>query len=178
MNQYEWRSVCTEPGEKPEPGATEEQITAVEERLGVKFPEALRQGLKAAGTVTVFKRGKPCASGVTGPYADGGRILGFLQDLEPLDRIEKETKDIAEYVNNVYQRSFPNVVPIAILGAGGWTCLNYQNDPTRANPEVWEGDMETNATFEEFFHKVADSFDDFIDMLLPYDEIEALGFRV
>jgi hypothetical protein len=108
----------------------------------------------------------------------GGRILGFMQYLEPIDRIEVETRDIAEYVADLFERPFPDVIPFAQLGAGGWTCLNYQNDPTRANPEVWEGDMETNATFEEFFHKVADSFDDFIEMLLPDDEIEALGFRV
>ena len=174
MQLYEWQRNF--PNSKP--GATEEQIAAVEAELGVRFPAALRQGYKVASMASVFKRGKPCASGVTGPFPGGGRIIGFMQYLERLDRILGETKDVAEYVAEQYQRSLPDVIPIAQLGAGGWTCLNYQNDPTRANPEVWEGDMETNATFEEFFHKVADSFDDFIDMLLPDDEIEALGFRV
>jgi len=118
-----------------------------------------------------------CASGVAGPFAEGGRYGGSLGHLEPIDRIEVETRYIAEYVDDQFERPFPDVIPFAQLGSGGWTCLNYQNDPTCANPEVWEGNMETNAPFETFFHKIADSFDDFIDMLLPDDKIAALGFR-
>jgi hypothetical protein len=174
MPDYEWKSDYT----MVEPGASEREIAAVEARLGVRFPEALRQGFKTARNASLFRRGKYCGGAVTGPVAEGGRYVGTLSYLEAIDRIEVETRDIADYVADLYERPFPDVIPFAQLGAGGWTCLNYQNDPTRANPEVWEGDMETNATFEEFFHKVADSFDDFIEMLLPDDEIEALGFRV
>ena len=174
MRPYEWGSIYSSPGK----GANELQIAAVEYRLDVRFPEALRTAFQSSRKASVFKRGKLCQSGITGRLDQGGKILGTLSFVEPLDRIEAEALDIAEYVAEQYQRALPDVIPIAKLGAGGWTCLNYQNDPTRANPEVWEGDMETNATFEEFFHKVADSFDDFIDMLLPDDEIEALGFRV
>lgn len=174
MQDYEWKSDYT----LPEPGANEQQIVAVEAKLGVRFPEALRQGFKAANTASVHKRGKSCELAATGPIAEGGRIIGVMSHLEPIDRIEVETRDLVEYVFDIYDRSIPDVIPFAQLGSGGWTCLNYQNDPTRANPEVWEGDMETNATFETFFHKIADSFDDFIDMLLPDDEIAALGFRV
>jgi hypothetical protein len=174
MSEYEWRSDFS----IQEPGATEEQIVTLEARLGVRLPEALRTGLQSTKMASVFKRGRYSDSGVTGPLALGGRVLGSLSYLEPIERIEGDMTDIVEYVSELYGRPLPDVIPIAILGAGGWTCLNYQNDPTRANPEVWEGDMETNAIFEEFFHKVADSFDDFIEMLLPDDEIEALGFRV
>ena len=174
MMSFTWGSYLS----KLQPAASEELISAVEARLNVRFPDELRLGYRTVGHASILKRGKFCSSGVTGPFAGGGRILGFMQYLEPIDRIEVETRDIAEYVADLYERPFPDVIPFAQLGAGGWTCLNYQNDPTRANPEVWEGDMETNATFQEFFHKVADSFDDFIEMLLPDDEIEALGFRV
>ena len=174
MPDYKWKSDYT----TSEPGATEQQITAVEAKLGVRFPEALRQGLKAVNTASVHKRGKRCELAVTGSVAEGGRIIGVMSYLEPIDRIAFHAHDIAEYVNELYERPFPDVIPFAQLGAGGWTCLNYQNDPTRANPEVWEGDMETNATFVTFFHKVADSFDEFIDMLRPDDEIAALGFKV
>jgi SMI1 / KNR4 family (SUKH-1) len=174
MQEFQWGSDFS----NPQPGATNNQIEAVEARLGVRFPEVLREGLKSTSMASVFKRGKYCDSGVTAPFAKGGRILGWLPSLERLDRIEIETKYIAEYVDDLYERPFPDVIPFAHLPAGGWTCLNYQNDPTRANPEIWEGNMETNATFETFFHKIADSFDDFIDMLLPDDEIAALGFRV
>jgi hypothetical protein len=174
MQDFEWKSIYT----TPERGATEDEVASVEIRLGVRFPEILRQGFKSVKYASIFKRGKHCDTGVTGPFAEGGRCIGSITYLEALDRIEVETGYMAEYVADLYERPFPDVIPIAQLGAGGWTCLNYQNDPTRANPEVWEGDMETNATFEDFFHKVADSFDDFIEMLLPDDEIEALGFRV
>ena len=174
MREHEWKSIYT----TPEQGATEDQIASVEIRLGVSFPETLRQGFKTVKHASIFKRGKHCDTGVTGPFAEGDRCIGSITYLERIDRIGFHVQDIAEYVEELYQRPFPDMIPFALLGAGGWTCLNYQNDPTRANPEVWEGDMETNATFEEFFHKVADSFDDFIDMLLPDDEIEALGFRV
>jgi cell wall assembly regulator SMI1 len=174
MPDYEWKSDYT----TVEPGATEREIASVEARLGVRFPETLRHGFKVARNASLFKQGQYCGGAVTGPVAGGGRYVGSLSYLEPIDRIEAEKTDMAEYVADLYQRPFPDVIPFAQLGAGGWTCLNYQNDPTRANPEVWEGDMETNATFEDFFHKVADSFDDFIEMLLPDDEIEALGFRV
>lgn len=174
MKDFKWVSYLT----TPLPAATEAQIAEVETRLGVRFPEELRRGYKTTGHASVIKRGKFCSSGVTGPLAQGGRYLGFMQCLEPIDRIEVETRYIAEYVDDQYERPFSDVIPFAQLGSGGWTCLSYQNDPTRANPEIWEGDMETNATFETFFYKVADSFDDFIDMLLPDDEIAALGFRV
>lgn len=174
MKNFEWRSDFS----GPQPGASEDQIRAVEARLSVRFPAALRQGLKTAKMASVYKRGKYCGGGVTGPFAKGGRYIGSLSYLEPIDRIEVEMRYIAEYVDDQFERPMPDVIPFAQLGAGGWTCLNYQNDPTRANPEVWEGDMETNATFETFFRKVADSFDDFIDMLLPDDEIAELGFPV
>jgi hypothetical protein len=174
MSNFTWGSYLT----TPLPAATEAQIVEVETRLGVRFPEELRRGYKTTGHASIIKRGKFCSSGVTGALAQGGRYLGFMQYLEPLDRLGREAKDITEYVYNIYDRPFVDVIPFAQLGAGGWTCLNYQNDPTRANPEIWEGDMETNATFETFFHKVAGSFDDFIDMLLPDNEIAALGFRV
>mgnify|MGYP003375744019 CR=1 FL=1 len=174
MPDYEWKSDYT----TPEPGATEQQIAAVEAKLGVRFPEALRQGFKVARNTSVFKHEKYCGGAVTGSVIEGGRYVGSLSYLEPIDRIAFHAHDIAEYVDELYERPFPDVIPFALLGAGGWTCLNYQNDPTRANPEIWEGDMETNATFETFFHKIADSFDEFIDMLLPDDEIAALGFRV
>lgn len=174
MSDFKWGSYLT----TPLPAATEAQIAEVEVRLGVRLPEELRRGYKATGHASIIKRGKFCSSGVTGALAQGGRYLGFMQNLEPVETLEAESRHIAEYVDAQYERPFPNVIPFAILGGGGWTCLNYQNDPTRANPEIWEGDMETNATFETFFHKIADSFDDFIDMLLPDDEIAALGFRV
>lgn len=175
MQGYEWKPNYT----VVELGATDEQISSLEARLLVSFPEALKQGLKAANTASVFKRGKRCQFAATGSVVEGGRIIGAMSFLEPIDRIEIETQDIVEYVRDIYDdRPLPDVIPFAQLGGGGWTCLNYQNDPTRANPEIWEGDMENNATFEDFFHKIADSFDDFIDMLLPDDEIAALGFRV
>jgi hypothetical protein len=175
MKDFEWGSYLT----TPLPAATEAQIVEVEKRFGVAFPEQLRIGYKSTGHASIMKRGQFCSSGVTGALTEGGRYLGFMQYLEPIDRIEIETQDMVEYVRDIYDdRPLPDVIPFAQLGGGGWTCLNYQNDPTRANPEIWEGDMENNATFEDFFHKVADSFDDFIDMLLPDDEIAALGFRV
>ena len=174
MQSYEWKPNYT----VVELGAKDEQIASLEARLLVSFPEALKQGLKAANTASVFKRGKRCQFAATGSVVEGRRIIGAMSFLEPIDRIEIETQDIVEYVRDIYDRPLPDVIPFAQLGAGGWTCLNYQNDPTRANPEIWEGDMENNATFEDFFHKIADSFDDFIDMLLPDDEIAALGFRV
>lgn len=174
MRNFEWGTYLT----TPLPAATEAQIVEVETRLGVRLPEELRRGYMTTGHASIIKRGKFCSSGVTGALAQGGRYLGFMQYLEPIDRIAFHRHDIAEYVDDLYERPFPDVIPFALLGAGGWTCLNYQNDPTRANPEIWEGDMETNATFETFFHKVADSFDDFVEMLLPDDEIAALGFRV
>lgn len=174
MRDFEWGSYLT----TPLPAVTESQIAEVEARLGVRLPEELRRGYKTTGHASIIKRGKFCSSGVTGALVQGGRYLGFMQYLEPIETLEAEAHDIAEYVGDLYERALPGVIPFAQLGAGGWTCLNYQNDPTRANPEIWEGDMETNATFETFFHKIADSFDDFIDMLLPDDEIAALGFRV
>lgn len=174
MQEFQWAGDFSH----PQPGATNNQIEAVETRLGVRFPEALREGLKSISMASVYKRGKYCGGGVSGPFAEGGRYVGSLGHLEPIDRIEVETRYIVEYVDDQFERPFPDVIPFAQLGSGGWTCLNYQNDPTRANPEIWEGDMETNATFETFFHKIADSFDEFIDMLLPDDEIAALGFRV
>lgn len=172
MPDYEWKTDFPEPG----PTATEEDVARVEARLGVRFPEALRDGYKTAGMASIFKRGKLCAWGATGPLAEGGRPLGFMLELDPLDQVEREVRSIAEYVADLYERPLPDVVPIAQLPFGGWTCLNYQNDPTRANPEVWEGDMEDNLTFEDFFHKIADTFDAFIEMLLPDDELEAMGF--
>lgn len=96
MQKYEWGSDIS----NPEPGATEDQIAAVEARLGVRFPEALRKGFKSTSMASVFKRGMYCDSGVTGPFTKGGRILGSLSFLERIDRIEIETKYITEYVDD------------------------------------------------------------------------------
>ena len=150
----------------------------MEAELGVRFPEALSQGFKVANTPSVFKREKPRDLATTPSFLEGGRINGVMSTLESIDRIGVETRDITEYVANQFERRITDVIPLAQLGADGWTCLNYQNDPTRANTEVWKGDMETNATFETFFHKVADSFDKFIDMLRPDDDLAAPGFGV
>ena len=80
MQDYEWKSDYT----LPEPGATEQQIVAVETKLGVRFPEALRQGFKAANTASVHKRGKSCELAATGPVAEGGRIiLSLIHISEP-----------------------------------------------------------------------------------------------
>ena len=94
MPDYEWKSDYT----IVEPGATEREIASVEARLGVRFPETLRQGFKVARNASLFKQGQYCGGAVTGPVAGGGRYVGSLSYLEPIDRIEVEKTDIAEYV--------------------------------------------------------------------------------
>ncbi|MCB1332008.1 MAG: SMI1/KNR4 family protein, partial [Maritimibacter sp.] len=80
MPGYEWNSFYS----TPEPGETPQGIAAVEAELGVSFPEALRQGYLTTGRASIFKGGKECSVAVTGPVREGGREVGFFQNLEPL----------------------------------------------------------------------------------------------
>lgn len=173
MQDYEWKSRYS----IVEPGISEARISHLERQLGVLFPPALRQGYLTAEGASIFKDGKSCDTAVTGPVAEGGYYAGSFDYLDPFDQITREVEDLQEYVDDLYERDIPDVIPFSGLGAGGWVCLNYQNDPTRANPEIWQADMETNDSFETFFTKVADSFDHLIEMLVPDDELERLGFR-
>ena len=172
MTDYEWNSFYSTatPGEAPE------DIAAVEAQLGVSFPEALRKGYLASGHASIFKGGKDCSYAVTGPANQGGREVGFFQNLEPLEGIPREASDLREWVDDVYERDIPDVIPFAGLGGGGWVCLNYQNDPTRANPEIWEFDQ-NGISFADSFRKVADSFDHLIEMLVDRETLKKLGFR-
>lgn len=170
-NDYEWGSHRTSPA----PGRSIEQIEAMEQRLGVSFPMSLRAGFHVSDNASIFKNGKLCDEVVTGPKDKGGDSVGCFGYLEGLGRIPHETRYLQDWVEDVFERELPDVFPFATLGGGGWTCLNYQNDPTRANPEIWQFDQ-NGTSFDDCFTKVADNFDDLIEMLVSEDDLIRLGF--
>lgn len=159
----------------PAPGSTQHELREMEKMFNVRFPKALRLGYLVSNIASIFIDGKLCATAVSGPRATGGEYKGFLQDLDPLERMPREQKYLQDWVDDVYERSIDDVIPFVALDGGGWTCLNYQNDSTRANPEIWQFD--TNGTsFDDCFTKVADNFDHLIEMLVAEDDLLRLGF--
>ena len=172
MSDYVWKSFYTD----PDPAATPDEIATVEAELGVSLPQALRDGYLTDGDASIFKGGKRCSVAVTGPVREGGREVGFFQNLEPLTGIVYQVRGLREYVEDAYEQDLPDVIPFAGLGGGGWVCLNYRNDPTRANPEIWEFDQ-NGISFEDGFRKVADNFDHLIEMLVNDDTLKEFGFE-
>lgn len=170
-NHYVWTSDSSD----PDPGATPVEIEQMEQRLGVTFPRSLKDGYLVSNTASIFKDGKLCDEAISGPRAAGGEYKGFFQDLDPLESLPREQKGLQDWVDDVFERSIDDVIPFAALGGGGWTCLNYQNDPTRANPEIWQFDQ-NGTSFEDCFTKIADNFDHLIEMLVSEDDLERLGF--
>lgn len=170
-NLFNWGSYLPNPA----PAATQHDIREMEQMFNVRFPEALRLGYLVSNTASIFKDGKLCATAVSGPRATGGEYKGFFQDLDPLESLASEQEGLQDWVDDVFERSIDDVIPFAALGGGGWTCLNYQNDPTRANPEIWQFDQ-NGTSFEDCFTKVADNFDHLIEMLVSEDDLVRLGF--
>lgn len=160
---------------EPKPGNSSEAIENMERRLNISFPASLREGYRFADNASIFKNGKRCEDVISGPKTAGGNWMGSFSYLEGLGRIPHETRYLQDWVEDVFERELPDVFPFATLGGGGWTCLNYQNDPTRANPEIWQFDQ-NGTSFEDCFTKVADNFDDLIEMLVSEDDLVRLGF--
>ncbi|MEM9010646.1 MAG: SMI1/KNR4 family protein [Pseudomonadota bacterium] len=170
-DEYTWASDSSD----PKPGNPPEAIAGMERSLGVSFPTSLRDGYLFSDSASIFKRGILCDEVVTGPKDKGGDCVGYFGYLEGLNTIPNETVGLQEWVDDVFERELPDVFPFATLGGGGWTCLNYQNDPTRANPEIWQFDM-NGTSFDDCFTKVADTFDHLIEMLVSEDDLARLGF--
>lgn len=168
---YEWGSYYT----NPDPGTSLETLEAMETQLGVSFPSALKQGHQVSETASIFKGGRSCDTAVTGPINQGGEVVGFFQNLEPISRMPRQIEGLKNWVDHAFEKEIHDVIPFADHSSGGWVCLNYQNSPTRTNPEIWQFDI-NGTSFEDCFTKVADNFDHLIEMLVSEDDLVRLGF--
>lgn len=159
----------------PDPGATPVEIEEMERRLGVIFPHSLKAGYLVSNTASIFKNGKLCDEAISGPKAAGGEYKGFLQNLDPISYMPSQIEGLNDWSEDVFEKAIPDTIPFATHFSGGWVCLNYQNDPTRAHPEIWQFDI-NGTSFDDCFTKVADNFDHFIEMLVSEDDLARFGF--
>lgn len=63
----------------------------------------------------------------------------------------------------VHQLKDVRVLPIAVLFAGNFLCLDFRQAPEKPVVTVW--DHELSEDFNPVHYKIADSFSEFLDML-------------
>lgn len=172
MPTYEWRASY----DNGWVAAEEAELIALERDWSVKLPAALKQGFKVAQPACIWKSGMPCPYAINAPASEGGDLIGVFHELHHIGSIRPTWEAHEDYADDVYDLDFRHIVPFGFNGEAS-ICLNYANDPTRANPEVWDFYTDLNSAEEGGFLKVADDFDTFIEMLVSDEEYTAMGFR-
>jgi len=96
------------------------------------------------------------------------RFLSFLGD--KINEIEAGWTDIEVIVTQLDERLVSDgdilgmdIIPIAVLFAGDYICLDFRNN--KVDPEVCIWDHEQSAPFQPVTKKIANCFNDFLDIL-------------
>ena len=172
MPGYEWQASY----DNGWAAAEEFELIALERDWSVKLPSALRSGFRSAQPSSIWKNGQHCPYAVTGPVSEGGDLIGVFHELHHIGSIRSIWNAHEDYADDVYGVDFTHIIPFGFNGEAS-ICLNYANDPTRANPEVWDFYTDLDSAEEGGFLKVADNFVAFIEMLVSDQDYKAMGFR-
>lgn len=153
--------------EKVLPLPTDEDISEEEEYWGVRLPSSYRQFLQT------YNGGIPVESSFLhkGHAYAIDRFLSVLSDYET-NRLG--CYDIGVVLTQVGYRLTDNEdligaekLPIAALFAGDLLCLDFKENPD--NPTVCIWFHEESGDFEPVTETIANSFDEFVDMLYEED---------
>lgn len=141
-----------------------DEIKSLEKYCGVKFPESYVEfikynniGVPATAEFTVKNIGYVVDRflGIVKEYKTS--VLGCYDIAVVLSQIETRLSDNPDERGN-------RLIPIAILFAGDFVCIDYRKDAL--NPSICIWDHEASDEFAPATIFVADSFDEFIKMLV------------
>lgn len=96
--------------------------------------------------------------------------FGFKNNVsEPIEEEQKHLQDPIYY-------GVPNLIGIGSTAEGDTLCFDYRDDPKTCEPKVvllvHDEYEETNGTTHMKIENIADSFDEFLDMLYEYKDNE------
>ncbi len=156
MSDVEYRKSAGEPNT---PGDLD-ALTAMAHGFGLDLPRSLLEAYGATDEAAVFKGGVHC----TEIIHDGQRVGSFVR-LLPVASLRSALRNLQGWADDRFETDPGRVFPISALGGGGWICLNYE---ASGSPDVWEYDV-NGTTFADSVRKLADSFEDMIQSLAPYE---------
>jgi hypothetical protein len=149
IDQLDWKN-CSDP-------IADEAIDSVERRLGVRFPPSFRAAVKkyhgGYPKIGGFEYLDPESNEI---YGSGlGRLLSFnVEEYENIvDRNERQPEGMPQ-----------GLVIFGIDGGSGYICFNYQDMGCVDPPVVF---WTFNTFSEETIIPLADSFNEFIEILRP-----------
>lgn len=145
-------------------GDISERIQSFEKYSRVKLPDSYIDFIKK------YNVGEP----ITDNFSDSNnsyvidRFLGFVNEYEtsPLGDydISVVLSQIDCYLTDNPDLIGDELIPIAALFAGNFVCLDFTED--KENPSVCVWDHEESDEFKPVTYKIADSFSEFLDMLV------------
>ena len=134
---------------------SDSDIKAVEEELGVKFPNDYIECIKK------YHGGAPekdCFTFDSVKYGEMGSCLGVLLRLD-----QKKEENILDTMKNLNDQLPKKIIPFGDDGGGDFMCFDYRDIKEEQSPKVvyWHHELNT----EESISYLAQSFTEFIKML-------------
>jgi len=152
--------------QEAEPKTNDAQLDKFESTLGIKIPGQLRQLWTRVSYRTPQRDGEDACYAILQNSSDGkvvesATFLGFS---------EPDLDDPAiSWLKGKYQIKPGKVIAFAYNGNSS-IFLNYDNDPTNSNPEVWNSDTEGDS-LEESWYLIAPDVSSFLASLRTESEI-------
>jgi len=156
-----------------EPEATEHELDQIEEQLGIKIPVILRKYWSSYSSVPPQRDGEDACYVVSKNHANGSFELTaiFLGFCPP-----STYHPTLDWLLDKYSIKVSKVIPFALNGSSP-IFLNYENDPTNSNPEIWNSDME-GFTLDESWQCIAPDIETLFSRLKTKKEALKLGIKL
>jgi len=155
-----------------DPETTDHELNQVEETLKVKIPLSLRELWTSFSCDPPQRDGEDASYVVWVNQEKGALELAIFQGF-CAPEINHPTLD---WLADKYRIKPKTVLAFGLNGASPMF-LNYDNDPTRSNPEIWDSYME-GFTLDESWRIIAPDFDTFLARLKTEKEAKQLGIEL
>lgn len=158
---------------KFDPSATIEELKHIEEALNVKIPSVLFDlWVSCSGSWPPMRDDeKACYVVGADPYTNHIDTLAIFHGFSKPD-FQSPTID---WLADLHSHKVKTCVAFGENGGSNFF-LNYDNDPTRANPEIWDT-YDEGETLEESWIPVAPNIETFFERLKTKSEAVALGIK-
>ena len=161
MNRTQHVASLTWSGCRPE--ADDQTIDQLEHQVGVRFPPDFRQVMKLCHGGTPEER---CEFDYQHPQLGTvGSGIGAMLRL-PLE--EEDLESIVGTIAMLDDQLPDGLIPFATDGGGDFMCLDYRHDSNQPPVVYWAHEEDKDASV----FPLADSFSEFLDMLIPQRSIE------
>lgn len=155
-----------------DPEATEPELNQIEKQLGIKIPVVLKQYWTSYSSETPQRDGDD-ACYVISRNAEKNSLectaifLGFCAP--------STYHPTMDWLLDKYRIKLSTVIPFALNGSSP-LFLNYDNDPTKSNPEIWNSDTE-GFTLDESWRCIAPDIETLFLSLKTKNEAIELGIK-